>query len=130
MFKNQGGFTLIEMLVVIGIIAALAAVIVPNIGKFIGSGEAGAQDAEQGSVETAISAMMSEQSLIAVDAPTNSTQDWIAEPQGTGAVPLWSSTPGDRYIQDQITSYFYCWNTQGNVTNASGDASRIASLPC
>ena len=34
--KGQGGFTLIEMIVVVGIIAVLAAVIVPNIGKFIG----------------------------------------------------------------------------------------------
>ncbi len=36
---GQKGFTLIEMIVVVGIIAVLAAVIVPNIGKFIGSGE-------------------------------------------------------------------------------------------
>jgi len=30
----------------VGIIAVLAAVIVPNIGKFIGTGEQGAKDAE------------------------------------------------------------------------------------
>ena len=47
---GQKGFTLIEMIVVVGIIAVLAAVIVPNIGKFIGSGETGAKNAELESV--------------------------------------------------------------------------------
>ena len=47
---GQKGFTLIEMIVVVGIIAVLAAVIVPNIGKFIGSGEDRSQ--ERGMLES------------------------------------------------------------------------------
>ncbi len=40
-YRGEPGFTLIEMMVVVGIIAVLAAVIIPNIGKFIGSGVQG-----------------------------------------------------------------------------------------
>ena len=59
-FKGQKGFTLIEMIVVVGIIAVLAAVIVPNMGKFIGQGESGAKSAEMDSVQTAMHAMMAD----------------------------------------------------------------------
>ena len=37
--KDHAGFTLIEMIVVVGIIAILAAVVIPNMGNFIGQGE-------------------------------------------------------------------------------------------
>jgi type IV pilus assembly protein PilA len=133
--RGQGGFTLIEMIVVVGIIAVLAAVIVPNIGKFIGTGESGAQDAEQGSVETAIAAMMAETPVSALtahdlSATATSTNSWTAEPQGTNVVPLWSVTPADRYIQDQTTNWFYCWDAQGNVTNSVDSPSRITAVAC
>jgi prepilin-type N-terminal cleavage/methylation domain-containing protein len=132
---GQGGFTLIEMIVVVGIIAVLAAVIVPNIGKFIGTGESGAQDAEQGSVETALAAMMAETPVSALTPHDNgagatSTNSWTAQPLGTNVVPLWSATPADRYIQDQTTNWFYCWDAQGTITNNAGDPNRIAAAAC
>ncbi|MDA0733983.1 MAG: type II secretion system protein [Chloroflexi bacterium] len=116
--KGQGGFTLIEMIVVVGIIAVLAAVIVPNIGKFIGSGEAGAKNAEQGSVETAMSAMMAENAVTLVTATTpNSINGWTALPVGaTGVRPLFNS--GDvnyQYLQAASTVYFYCYDVQGKI---------------
>ena len=58
--KGREGFTLIEMIVVVGLILVLAAVIVPNIGKFIGAGEAGARGLEWGSVQLAGNAMLAE----------------------------------------------------------------------
>jgi type IV pilus assembly protein PilA len=120
--KGQGGFTLIEMIVVVGIIAVLAAVIVPNIGKFIGAGEQGARDAEKEAVQTAMNAMMAEESLTAVDATNiNAIQDWTDEP-GTGAQELLS------YLQlltpDTSTEYFYCWNASGLITKQ--DTSAVA----
>ena len=43
MGKGQKGFTLIEMLVVVGIIVALAAIVVPLVIRFADSGEQAAQ---------------------------------------------------------------------------------------
>lgn len=116
--KGQGGFTLIEMIVVVGIIAVLAAVIVPNIGKFIGSGEQGAKDAEWESVQTAMNAMMAEQAtqevLARVVGTDASVADWSALPDPTttdpGAIPLGT------YLQSASTVYFYCYNISGQIT--------------
>lgn len=112
--NGQKGFTLIEMIVVVGIIAVLAAVIVPNMGKFIGQGETGAMSAEQDAVQTAMKAMMADKTITTVTAlanPSTSSKDWSALPGGTGAVKL-----GKDYLQTDLTTYFYCWDGFGNIT--------------
>ncbi len=116
---GQKGFTLIEMIVVVGIIAVLAAVIVPNIGKFIGSGEQGAKDAEFESVQIAMNAMMADNAVVVVvdhsAGTSTSIQDWTAQPvedaADIGTVPL-----GTTYLQNATTVYFYCWNGSGQLT--------------
>ena len=110
--KGQGGFTLIEMIVVVGIIAVLAAVIVPNIGKFIGSGEAGAKNAEWESVQTAMNAMMADKAITGVVASVSSsarTRSWSALPTGVNSAYL------DGYLQSPSTVYYYCWDGSGQV---------------
>ena len=118
---GQKGFTLIEMIVVVGIIAVLAAVIVPNIGKFIGTGEQGAKNAEQESVETAMSAMMADKAVTTVTALSGSSiNDWSSVPVQAsgdpGAVSLYNSTtPADSYMQLNPTVYFYCFDANGLI---------------
>ena len=109
--KGQGGFTLIEMIVVVGIIAVLAAVIVPNIGKFIGTGEEGAKNAEWESVQTAMNAMMADKAIIGVTASASGpkTRSWASLPTGVNSATL------DGYLQSPSTVYYYCWDLNGQV---------------
>ena len=113
--KGQRGFTLIEMIVVVGIIAVLAAVIVPNMGKFIGQGESGAKSAEIDAVQTAMHAMMADKAINAVDewdktAPSSATQTWDALPTGTDTAFL------EDYLQSKTTKFFYCYDNEGGIT--------------
>ena len=113
--KGQGGFTLIEMIVVVGIIAVLAAVIVPNIGKFIGSGETGAKNAEWESVQTAMNAMMADVAITTVTASAVGarTQSWGSLPANGG--PEVTALAG--YLQSASTVYNYCWGTNGQISS-------------
>jgi len=56
--QDNKGFTLIEMLIVVAIIGALAAVVVPNVTGFIGRGEEEAARTELQTVQTAMDLAM------------------------------------------------------------------------
>ena len=61
--RGQKGFTLIELLIVVAILGVLAAVVIPNVGRFIGAGEEEASDTEFANVQTAVIAMMVDNQL-------------------------------------------------------------------
>jgi len=54
------GFTLIELLVVVAILGVLAAVAIPNVGKFMGTGHSQAALTELHNIQTAVMAGMAD----------------------------------------------------------------------
>ena len=58
MFSDQNGFTLLELLVVIGILTVLVAVVALSISRFIGRGACESYCVEKHDLQTAITAYM------------------------------------------------------------------------
>ncbi len=125
MIKGEKGFTLIEMLVVIGIIIALAAVIIPLVLQFAGKGEVGARSAEFDSVQTGIDAMMVDSSEFFIDDGGGSkTQPIVAhidddDHDNMVLTPFRVRSEGDLYISDYLreshTDYCYEWDDTGRI---------------
>ena len=70
---GQKGFTLVELLVVIGILGVIAAVVVPNVGSFIGRGKSESYETELHNVQTSTMAMLTDSTsseLVLVDVAT------------------------------------------------------------
>ena len=117
MARSQRGFTLAELLVVVGIVVGLAAVILPNVGRFTGEGERGALATEFASVQTAVDAYGAGADNT-VTAATGWTNDLLT---GGGGIDLtgYLRLPGS----STDTADRYCWGNDGTVRQESTDAS-------
>ena len=68
--RGEKGFTLIELLIVVAILGVLAAVVIPNVGRFIGAGEEEAAETEFANVQTAVISMLVDNQLSELPAGT------------------------------------------------------------
>jgi len=68
--RGEKGFTLIELLIVVAILGVLAAVVIPNVGRFIGRGETEASATEFTNIQAAVVAMMVDNVLSELPAAT------------------------------------------------------------
>ena len=110
--RGERGFTLVELLVIVSIVVALAGVVVPSVAGFSGKGEVGAMAEEINSVQSAMDIMMVENKVSLVNvSPASSQNSWKTFPNGPSVASL------DDYLKAEDTEYFYCWDTSGLITD-------------
>jgi type IV pilus assembly protein PilA len=96
--RGEKGFTLIELLIVVAILGVLAAVVIPNVGRFIGRGKTEAKGTEFSNIQAAVTAMMVDNELSLLPTPvSSSTNNMGAFPDSTAAASKGKDVYGNTY---------------------------------
>ena len=124
--RGEKGFTLIELLIVVAILGVLAAVVIPNVGRFIGRGKTEAAATELSSIQSAVVSMMVDQNLATL-ATANITSHDIAG-EATNDMGDFPDADADgahlygyggvssvNYVVSQNTTHKYWIDTNGTV---------------
>ena len=116
--ESERGFTLIEMLIVVGIIVALAAAIVPQVVQFGGKGEEGEKAAELSAVQSAVDSMLADKGITALTAATG-MNIWTTCPKEPGATSVVLNGGTTDYLRETSTKWLYDYTAAGKVTQGT-----------
>jgi type IV pilus assembly protein PilA len=125
--RGEKGFTLIELLIVVAILGVLAAVVIPNVGRFIGRGKTEAAATELSSIQSAVTSMMTDNGIATFltanvtshDAAGEETNDMSVFPDaqaGGASLFHYGDNVAVNYVVTQNTTHKYWIDNNGTVT--------------
>ncbi len=115
---GEKGFTLVELLVVIAIIGVIAAVVVPNVGKFMGRGTVEAANTEAHNVSTAVMSAMADTNTASL------TDNGTVGPNRDSTVKAADGTTAltiEDYFSGNLQATYYL-GTDGHIKSATAEA--------
>ena len=130
--RGEKGFTLIELLIVVAILGVLAAVVIPNVGRFIGRGKTEAGATELASIQSAVISMMVDNGLSTLPNPVGTaTANMSAFPDATsvgGSANKLKDPNGTSYTSSDKAGYIlYQHDIIADGNAATGLVNYVAS---
>jgi prepilin-type N-terminal cleavage/methylation domain-containing protein len=125
--RRQGGFTLIEMLVVISILGILAAIVTMSMVGITNLAQTRANQGEMSTIQSAMDAMMMDQqidpAIACTGSPAIGTRDMSQFPNGNAWKKSGSGAPVSlyhHYLRERWMNRAYVCTTGGGVKPAGG----------
>jgi len=124
--RGEKGFTLIELLIVVAILGVLAAIVIPNVGRFIGRGKSEAAATELSNIQSAVTSMMTDQNISQLPSGNYSTtvaqydMSQFPDTNANGAHLFhFGGNVTVNYVATQNTTGSYTCDQNGTVTQVS-----------
>ena len=113
---RQKGFTLVEILIAVGILAIITAVAIPTVAKFTGNSKTKSAAAELTNVQTAVDSMMADLGIetVTVILQANAINAMGSFPDVTN--PLNGNTTTGDYLRSTNTKHNYYIAATGAVS--------------